>query len=247
MIITISSPLIILDEYCYGTTGFVQGVNTNSNFVCKRYSANQIKISGYSLISAGAALSLSLYLQIANNARNTTYTPYANIIVYSSAQKVIIDADTASYSLYFLQNGAPTLGLNGKMNMPYTAGTSYPLYITFQLTTYTLVNGDYLQIDFGTWVVDPATSGAQIFKYQIGSNIYWVPASATLVSGNIYQIPVYSNYTISAGTSITLWIDTVSPTNYQGVITSNINWNIFKIYAYKSGVLREQNIQKIWV
>jgi hypothetical protein len=132
------------------------------------------------------------------------------------------------------------------MTLPYTKGNSFPLFITFQLNTHTLTNGDYLVVDFGNWVLDTATSGVQVFKYQISGNIYWVPSAATLVSGNIYNVPVYSNYSMTAGTPITLNVDTLVPTSYYGAMDNNIQWNNFKIYAYHSSTLVEQSITRIW-
>lgn len=123
------------------------------------------------------------------------------------------------------------------MTIPYTPSNSFPLYITFQLKTNTLVSGDYLQIDFGNWVLDTATTGTQLFKYQLSGSIYWIPSAATLVSGNIYKVPVYSNYSMNAATQITLWVDTFVPTSYYGAQVDSIKWNTFKIYAYKSAVL----------
>lgn len=134
------------------------------------------------------------------------------------------------------------------MNNPYTAGQAFPLYITFQLNTNSLVGGDYLQVDFGNWVLDAATTGTAIFKYQVSGNIYWVPVNGTKLTGNMYKVPVYSStYPMNAGSTITLWVDTFAPTSYYGASVSSTQWNTFKIYAYKSaGTLVEQNIYRIW-
>lgn len=80
-------------------SGFIQGVNSNSNLICKRYSTNQILIGGYGQISSGASLSLTLYLQIQVLTVGSTYYPYANIIVYNSDASVIINANTVTYTL----------------------------------------------------------------------------------------------------------------------------------------------------
>lgn len=193
-------------------------------------------ISGYAALASSASLNIKLYLEIANLALNN-YAPSVNIVVYSSANNIIIDADTNTLPFTLATYGSLDVSLSGKMTIPYTPTNSFPLYITFQLKTNTLVNGDYLQIDFGNWVLDTASTGAQVFKYQLSGTIYWVPAAATLVSGNIYKIPVYSNYSMTAGTQITLWVDTFVPTTYYGAQVNSIQWNTFKVYAYKSAVL----------
>jgi hypothetical protein len=229
-------------------SGFIQGISTNSNLVCKRYSPNQILIAGYSTLSSSASLSISLYLQLANLNTNGSvyYYPTVNIVVFSSAGNVIINADTNSYSLLLTQTGPISLSLSGTMTVPYTKGNSFPLFITFQLKTNTLVSGDYLVVDFGNWVLDAATAGVRIFKYQLAGAIYWVPSSATLVSGNIYNVPVYLNYSMTAGVTITLNVDTLAPSSYYGAMNNAIQWNSFKIYAYKSSTLVEQQITRIW-
>lgn len=198
MILTIPSNFIIMDEYCYSYSGFIQGTLTGSNIVCKGYSSNQIIISGYATLATSASLSIKLYLAI-DNIGIGNYSDYVNIIAYSSANNVIINANTASYSYTIAQAGSPSLGLSGTMNMPYTSGNAFPLYIKFQLRSNTLVNGDYLLVNFGNWVIDLATSGAQIFKYRLSGTIYWVPSQAIKMSGNTYKIPVYNNYSMNSG------------------------------------------------
>lgn len=205
-----------------------------------------INIYGYASLSASATLSIRVYLKINNIAVNT-YTDSVDIIVYSSsALRTIIDANTNPYSLAVTQIGSLNLDLSGTMVRPYTSDTSFPLYITFQLKSYSLVDGDWIQIDFGNWVLDTASTGVQVFKYKIAGNIYWVPSKATLVSGNIYKIPVYSNYSMPVNNQITLWVDTFAPTSYYGAKSSSTKWNIFKIFAYKSSAVVEQEIIKVW-
>jgi len=132
------------------------------------------------------------------------------------------------------------------MVRPYSAGSAFPLFVTFRLNTNTLTNGDYLQVDFGNWIIDPASAGVQLFKYQVSGSIYWVPSTATLISGNIYNFPVYNNYSMVAGTTITLRVDTLAPDAYYGAQTQQTQWNNFKIYAYKSSALVEQQVFRIW-
>jgi hypothetical protein len=97
------------------------------------------------------------------------------------------------------------------------------------------LTGDYVQIDFGNWIIDNSTLGSQIWKYQLAGTTYWVPSAAYLVSGNIYNVPVYLNYSFTAATVITLRISHILPDNFKGVKVPSIQWNKFAIYAYKSG------------
>lgn len=241
-----------MDEYCYSYTGFSQG--GNSNLVCKRYSDTQILISGYANITASTTMGIQVFMKILNSlsinstsGSNNNFTTYATVTVSSAAGNTIISADTVSLTLVLSnQRGSSLIGLSGTMTTPYSAGTTFPLYISFQLNTHTLTNGDYLHVDFGNWVLDTASSGVQIFKYRLANTIYWVPAAATLVSGNIYKVPVYLNYSMTAGTQITLWVDTFAPTLYYGAKVNSNQWNTFKIYAYHSSVLVEQNVFRIW-
>lgn len=240
MILTFSTNFVILDEYCYSYSGFIAGVDTNSNIVCKRYSSTQIIVSGFGTLATSASLSISLYLQL-NFITPASYSHSVNIIVYSSAANTIINANTASLGFTVNQWGSPSLALSGTMNRQYAADSAYPLFIKFQLTSNTLVNGDYLQVDFGNWIIDPATLGSPVFKYQIAGNIYWVPSQASLVSGNIWKVPVYLNYSMVSGNVITLMVDSFCPTTYSGAKVPSIQWNDFKIYAYRStNVLVEQ-------
>ena len=195
MTLTFSNIFTIMDEYCYAFSGFVQGSQTNSNLICKRSGTNSILITGYGSITTSTALSVRLYLQIASNTIGT-YSSSVTIDVLSAATNTIITANTASLTITTTVYGSPTLALSNKMIFPYTTGNSFPLFIVFKLRTNSLVVGDYIQIDFGNWVIDVASSGQQIFKYQVSGNDYWVPSAATLVSGNIYKIPVYLNYSM---------------------------------------------------
>jgi hypothetical protein len=94
MVLTFPSNLAIIDEYCNSYSGFLQGVNANSNLVCKRYSSNQILVAGYATLSSSASLSLTLYMQI-TDLPITNYTQSVNIVAYSSTGTTIINADTA--------------------------------------------------------------------------------------------------------------------------------------------------------
>lgn len=73
--------------------------------------------------------------------------------------------------------------------------------------------------------MDQASVGSIICKYNVGSNVYWVPAILTLVSGNVYQMGVYSNvstYSMTQNQLITFWIDQVNPDAYHGIFVTNI-------------------------
>lgn len=98
MVVTIDTEFSILEEYCKETVGFYPGTLETSNLVCRKNSNTDILITGYSSISAGASLSITLYLQVAYNSI-TTRSPNARIIVYSADDNKIIDAQTNSYTL----------------------------------------------------------------------------------------------------------------------------------------------------
>ena len=116
MILTFSTNFNIVDEYCYSLGGFLQGTAANSNLLCKRYSSNQIIIKGYATLSASAALSMSLYLQIGDlntspNASANVYTQSVNIIAYSSTDATIINANSNTLTVTLTQIGSLGLGL----------------------------------------------------------------------------------------------------------------------------------------
>jgi hypothetical protein len=249
MIVTFNNQISLLDEYCYSYSGFQPGTAANSNLVCKRYSSNQILITGYANLAASATLSITVYAAILNGLTpNTNYNADTTITVISSTDSNIIAASTSQVGLALSAvKGSNVVALTGTMTQPYAAGSAFPLYLSFKLRINTLVSGDYIQVDFGSWVLDPAATGVQVFKYQVAGNIYWVPVTGTLISGNIYQLPVYSNYSMAAGSSITLWADTLAPDTYYGASVPSSQWNSFKIYAYKSGgTLVEQEVFRVW-
>lgn len=248
MLVTFNNRIDLLDEYCYSYSGFIPGVNANSNLVCKRYSNNQILVSGYATLAVGATLSITVYAAIQNGlAANNSYSASTTVTVISENDNNIISANTNTVALGLSSvKGSNAVQLHGTMNRPYSSGSTFPLYFSFRLNTNTLTNGDYIQVDLGNWVLDTATTGQQSFKYQISGNIYWVPSAATHVSGNIYKVPVYENYSMNAGTTITLWVDIFSPDTYYGAKVTYIQWNQFKIWAYKSGTLSEQQVYRVW-
>lgn len=57
-----------------------------------------LKIAGYAHISSSTDLSVTLYLKIVRNSAGSR-SPNADIIVYSSDNKKIIDAGTSAISL----------------------------------------------------------------------------------------------------------------------------------------------------
>ena len=176
-------------------------------------------IAGYATLSANAVLSITVYASIKNALSNgTLYNADATVTVISSGGTNIIQANTNPVALNLSSiKGCNSLGFYGTMTRPYSAGSTFPLYISFQLKSYTLSNGDHIEIDFGNWILDTAATGVQVFKYKIAGNIYWVPSAATKVSGqNRYKIPVYLNYSINAGSYVTLWVDTFAPDAYYG-------------------------------
>ena len=73
-----------------------------------------------------------------------------------------------------------------------------------------------------------------------------MPSSATHVSGNRYKVPVYQNYSMTAGSVITVWVDTLAPDSYYGARVPSSQWNDIKIYAYQGSTLREQKVHRVW-
>ena len=205
-------------------------------------------VSGYASLAVSASLSITVWASIQNSLTNgTTYNADTTITVISSGDNNIVSSSTGSVSLPLsATKGLNSIGLSGTMTRPYSQGSAYPLYISFRLRTYTLYNGDYLEVDFGDWVLDTAATGVQVFKYQVSGSIYWTPSTATLVSGNRYRVLVYSNYSMNAGTTITLWVDTFAPDAYYGAKAPSMQWNNFKIYAYRSGTWREHKVFRVW-
>ena len=120
-------------------------------------------VSGYATLAAGATLSLTVYASIQNSlTAGVNYTAYATITVISSKGTNIVSAVTNNLDLSLVATkGCDALGLTGTMNRPYASGSAFPLFITFRLTTNTLTDGDFVQVDFGNWVFDPASAGVQ--------------------------------------------------------------------------------------
>ena len=253
MLITIANGpgLTIMDDYCKSMTNFYQGAsNVNSNLVCKRYSTTQIIIQGYALISAGTTLKFQIYLKAATNSFGTWY-PQANILVYSQDDKLIISAWTNTMTYTISTYGATTLKLEKAMRYNPMVGAARQIFFQFQLSTYTLTTSQYIQIDFGTWILDPATSGSIIAKYQVNGNTYWTPSVLTWVSGNKYNFGVYTNFTtyqMPVNNLITLRLDHVNPDSYNGLKIPNYQWNYFKITANNAAnTVLEQQYASIWV
>jgi len=70
-----------------------------------------------------------------------------------------MNADTSNLTFTTTTSGPASVVLANKMVRPYAKGNAYPLYIVFRLRSNTLLVGDYIQIDFGNWVIDTATTG----------------------------------------------------------------------------------------
>lgn len=117
------------------------------------------------------------------------------------------------------------------------------------MTSNTLGTGDYFTVDFGDWTVDPAAiEGLLIWKYKVGSNIYWVPASATLVSGNVYKIPVFQNYTMPSGQLIQVKVLQDLPDSYSGLYFTQHQFNYLTIKAYNAAnTLLEHQYIRLWI
>jgi hypothetical protein len=108
----VNSPFSIMDEYCMGISGFVQGTTiTGSNLVCKRYSSTSIIIQGYATIIANTPLSFTTYL-ITSTASITTYnSAQAYIQVYSAANNLILNGYTNTLSSYAVTQGSYKINL----------------------------------------------------------------------------------------------------------------------------------------
>jgi hypothetical protein len=147
----------MFDDYCYQMSGFVQG-NTlsTSNLICRKNAAQDILIAGYSTISSGTSLSITLYLQIIASTL-TTYNPRARIIVYNSNVAKIIDGYTNTYSLAVSSYGPSTFGLMNYMEQTIKPNSAQEFDFTFTLSTTTLGTGSYIIVDFGNWTIDAAT------------------------------------------------------------------------------------------
>lgn len=249
MILTMDSRFLMFDDYCKQMSGFVPGTTLDtSNLICRKNGGQDILIAGYNSIASGTTLSITLYLQITNIAPSS-YTATVRIVVYSSSGAKIIDASTSAYSYTVSQYGPSTLSLMNYMEQTLKKDTAQELDFTFTLTSNTLSNGDYVQVDFGNWTIDPASiEGRLIWKYKVGSNIYWVPAAATLVSGNIYKIPVYQNYSMTAGQLISVKVFQELPDAYQGVYFTQQQFNYLIIKAYNSaGTVLEHQYVRLWI
>lgn len=126
--------------------------------------------------------------------------------------------------------------------------TSQEFSFTFTLNTNTLGTGDYVTVDFGNWTIDPSLEGRTIWKYKVGSNIYWVPADVTLVSGNIYKIPVYTGFSMTTGQVITVRVYNELPDAFNGIYFPNHQWNYLVIKAYNSAnTLLQHQYTRIWI
>ena len=191
---------------------------------------------------------MTLYLKVAYNSLTTRY-PNARIIVYSADDNKIIDAQTSSYTLSITEYGSYTLALEDEMEKYISKGNSQELDVVFRLSTYTLTNGYYVELDFGNWTVDPATTeGKIVWKYKVGSNIYWVPTEVTNAGGNVYKIPVYDNYSMTAGQDITIRVYHLLPDSDDGVYFPNDQWNYMTLHAYDSSdSILEHEFLRVWI
>ena len=135
------------------------------------------------------------------------------------------------------------------MEQYISKGNSQELDIVFRLASHTLTSGSYIAIDFGDWTIDPVQTGGKIvWKYQVGNYIYWVPTEATNPSANIYHVPVYSNYSMTANQDIKVKIFHLLPDTHDGVYFPQDQWNNLKIYAYNSAnTVLEHQYAHIWI
>lgn len=104
-------------------------------------------------------------------------------------------------------------------------------------------------IDFGNWTIDQAAiEGRLLWKYKVGSNIYWVPATVTQLTGNQYKIPVYLNYTMPANQLIAVKVVQELPDAFIGVYFTQIQFNYLSVKAYNAaGTLQEHQYIRLWI
>ena len=121
MLVTFNSRLDLLDEYCHKHSGFLPGADPNSNLICKRYSSNQIIISGYATLAVNASLSITVWASLQNGLANgTNYTADTTVRVISSGDNNIVSANTDQVSLTMSTvKGCNSLALHGTMTNPY--------------------------------------------------------------------------------------------------------------------------------
>lgn len=237
---TVPSPL---SDQCKSISGFPAGTLATSVLLCKRYSANQIIITGYGTIAANTALSIITWLKNPSAATETV-----TIAVNSAANNQIISASFVPLSMSSSYNGIAYLQLKEATQVSLAPLTTTSMTVTFTLTSYPLVSGtnDYIYLNLGNWTLGtPTAEGKIIWRYKVGNWVYWVPVTITQ-TGTWVKVPVYSNYTMATGSLVSLYITGVLMSDYAGLKVTGTQFNYFTIQAWKNGVLVEQQNIKVW-
>jgi hypothetical protein len=246
MLITFSGLQVLspLADQCKSISGFPAGILSTSVLLCKRQSNSQIIVTGYGNIAATTVLSLTTWLKnpgLSNEVVTISATSSAgNLIISGSANPINI---SSSY------NGLSTLSLKETTSVSLYSQTTTPMTITFTLSSYTLVSAtnDYIYLNLGNWTVGtPTAEGRVLWKYKMSSWVYWVPVTVTQ-TGSWYQIPIYSNYSMTPGTLISISISDILPQDFNGVKVSNPQYNYFTVQAWKNAALVEQQVLKLWI
>lgn len=99
-------------------------MGTNNQLICYKESATVFFIRGYSTIPANSALSVKLYLKLAVGSVTSYTSNSANILVYSSQGKKIIDGNTGNYPFTITHWGSYYIKMYDKMYQKIQKGTS---------------------------------------------------------------------------------------------------------------------------
>lgn len=235
--LSVPSPLA---DQCKSMSGFTAGSAATSIFLCRRLNNNQIAITGYATINPSTSLSITSWFF------NSGSTESISITVYSSTGAQINTGSVTGITVGGSYTAPGGFSIKEAKQVSLFSQTTTPMYFTFTLSTNTLVNGDYVTLDLGNWTIGtPSADGSVTWKYTVGTWVYWVPTTVT-VSGSIVTIPVYSNYSMFVGQSVTIYVSHVMPSDFNGIKVTNNQWNYFTIKAYKSGSIVEHQYLKLW-
>lgn len=240
--LTVPSPLA---DQCLSISGFPQPLLTTSVLLCKRYSNNKIQITGFGTIAANTVLSITTWLKNPIS----SYTESITISVVASNSQNILSGSSSTINVGTSKNGLQHLILKERNAVSLYKDTTSSMTITFTLSTYSLVSStnDYIYLNLGNWTVGTAsTEGQVLWKYKVGGWSYWVPMTVTQ-TGAWYRIPVYANFTMTAGSLVTIWISHILPSDFSGIKVTQNQYNYFTIQAFQSGSIVEQQVQKVWI
>lgn len=238
---TVPSPL---SDQCKSMNGFPAGILPTSVLLCKRYSSTQILITGYGSITANTQLSFVTWLKNPGLATETV-----SITVTSAAGKQIISGSASTITVSASYYGSSYLQLKEATTASLTPLATTSMTITFTLSTYSLGSGtsDYIYLNLGNWTLGtPTSEGKIVWRYKVNSWVYWVPVTVTQ-TGTWVKLPIYSNYTMPAGSLISIYLTGVLMSDFTGLKVSGTQFNYFTIQAWKNSALVEQQNIKVWV